>query len=80
MVQKAQWPIWYSIRLIILAPGLNSCQSFDQWLKVLANLTNLANLVAHNLGKTPMSHSNWQCFMVLRLVSKLICVCPPPLA
>ena len=59
MVQKAQWPDWESIRLIILVPGFNSHQSFDQWLKVLANLTNLANLVPNNLGKTEMSHSNW---------------------
>ena len=51
VIQKAQWPIWESIRLIILGPGFN----FGQWLKVLANLTNLANLFSRNLGKTPMS-------------------------
>ena len=55
MVQKAQWPIWESTRLIILGLGFNSHQSFGQWLKVLANLTNLANLFTCNLGKTPMS-------------------------
>ena len=33
---------------------VNSHQSFGQWLKVLANLTNLTNLFSHNLGKTPL--------------------------
>ena len=42
----------YTFSTFILVPGFNSCQSFDQWLKVLANLTNLPNLVVHNLGKT----------------------------
>ena len=46
MVQKTQWPIWENIRLIILG--------FGQWLKVLANLTNLTNLFSGNLGKTPL--------------------------
>ena len=54
VVQKTQWPIFESIRLIILGPGFNSHQSFGQWLKVLANLTNLANLFTRNLGKTPL--------------------------
>ena len=54
VAQKAQWPIWESIRLIILGPGFNSCQSFGQWLKVLTNLTNLTNLLSHNLGKTEL--------------------------
>ena len=54
MVQKAQWPIWKSIRLILLGPGFNSHQSFGQWLKVLANLTNLANFFTCNLGTTPL--------------------------
>ena len=54
VVQKAQWPIWESIRLIILGPRFNSHQSFGQWLKILANLPNLANLVSCYLGKTPL--------------------------
>ena len=54
VIQKTQWPIWESIRLIILGPGFNSHQSFGQWLKVLANLANLANLFTRNLGKTPL--------------------------
>ena len=54
MVQKAQWPIRKSIRLIILGPGLNSPQSFCQWLKFLTNLTNLTNLLSCNLGKTQL--------------------------
>ena len=33
VVQKAQWPVWESIRLIILVPGFDPHQSFDQWLK-----------------------------------------------
>ena len=33
----------------------NSLQSFGQWLKVLANLTDLTNLFSRNLGKTPMT-------------------------
>ena len=49
MLQKAQWPIWESIRLIILGHGFNSHPSFGQWLKFL---TNLANLISHNLEKT----------------------------
>ena len=35
-------------------PGFNSHQSFGQWLKVLANLTNLSNLFSSNLWKTPI--------------------------
>ena len=54
MVQKDQWPILESIRLIIAGPGFNSHQSFGQWLKVLANLTNLANLFTRNLRKTTL--------------------------
>ena len=53
MVQKAQCPIWKSIRLIEF--GFNSHQSFGQWLKCLVNLTNLTNLLGGNLGKTKMS-------------------------
>ena len=51
MVQKAKWPIWESIRLVILEPWFNSNQSFDQQFNFLANLTNLFSC---NLGKTPM--------------------------
>ena len=40
---------------MILGPGFNSHQNFGQWLKVLANLTNLANLYTRNLGKTRMA-------------------------
>ena len=54
VIQKTQWPIWESIRLIILGPGFNSHPSFGQWLKVLANLANLANLFTRYLGKTPL--------------------------
>ena len=52
MVQKSQWPVWESIRLIIIGSGFNSHQSIGQWLKFLANLANLANLLSCNLGKT----------------------------
>ena len=52
MVQKTEWSISESIRLIILGPEFNSYQSFGQWLKVLVNLTNLANLFSRNLGNT----------------------------
>ena len=55
MVQKAQWPIWESIRLIIVGPGFNSHQSFGQCLNFLANLTNLTNLSSRNLGKTQLT-------------------------
>ena len=54
MVQKVQWPIWESIRLIILGPGFNSHQSFGQQLEVLGNLANLTDLFSCNLGKTRM--------------------------
>ena len=60
MEQKAQCPIWESIRLIILGPGFNSHQIFGQWLKVLTNLTNLANLFTRNLGKTPVRVYSYQ--------------------
>ena len=35
--------------------GFNSHQSFGQWLKFLANLANLTNVLSRNLGKAPMS-------------------------
>ena len=56
MVQKAQWPIWGTIRLIILGLGFNSHQNFGQWLKCLSNL-NLSVLLSRNLGKTEISSS-----------------------
>ena len=55
MVQKTQWSIWESIRLKILGPRFNFHHSFGQWLKVLANLTDLTNLFSRDLGKTPMT-------------------------
>ena len=54
VVQKAEWPTWESIRLIILGSRFNSHQSFGQWLKCLDNLSNLTNLLGHNLGKTQL--------------------------
>ena len=36
VVQKAQWPIWVNIRLIILGHGFNSHQCIGQWLNFLA--------------------------------------------
>ena len=62
VVQKAQWPIWVSIRLIILGPGFNSHQSFSQCLRFLANLTNLLSCYLVN---TQMCHFS---FVTLRLV------------
>ena len=76
--QKAQWPIWESIGLITLGPGLNSHQSFGQWLKFLTNLTNLTNLLSRNLGKTQMAEISKLCthnfnnFNTVKYVSKNI--------
>ena len=51
MVQKTQWPVWQGIGPVMLGPGFNSHQSFGQWLKFLANLT---NWLGRYLGKTQM--------------------------
>ena len=69
MVQKSQWPVWETIRLIILGNGLNSHQSFGQCLKVLANLI---NLFSRNLGKAPLkcTHSNKGCVTLNNLSGK----------
>ena len=76
VVQKSQWPILESVRLIIVGPGFNSHQSFGQWLKVLANLTNLANLFTRNLRKTPLFGRSFvsqltRCTGVTRVVTAL---------
>ena len=46
---NAQWPIWYSIRLIILGSTPIKVLSV---LKDFFNLTNLTNLLSRNFGKT----------------------------
>ena len=52
---------WYrklsglSWRASDLEYGFNSHQSFGQWLKFWANLTNLTNCFSRNLGKTQLS-------------------------
>ena len=69
VVQKGQWPT------VILGPGLNSHQSFGQWLKFVANLTNLTNLLSFNLGKIQLCLFNLQIqdaiyiFIALNVVS-----------
>ena len=60
VVQKAQWPIWQSIRLINLGSGFYSHHSFDQWSNFLVNLL---NLLSRNLGKTPFSCEQLSEFM-----------------
>ena len=45
---------WEIITLTITEPGFNSHQRFGQWLKCLTNLT---NLLGHNLGKTQLPPS-----------------------
>ena len=44
----------YHIRALVQPPST----SFDWWLKVLADLTNLANLFTCNLGKIPVVFHN----------------------
>ena len=51
MVQKAQLPIWESIRLIILGSTPIKIWSVVNF---LANLTNFNNVLSGNLGKTSM--------------------------
>ena len=67
--QKAQWPIWLGIRLVILGTGFNSHQTFGRYFWLIWQ-----NLLGCNLGKPRMfcflckwletwiSNRSWKCF------------------